>query len=97
MTGLDDSGMHRADRDLMETRTLGLKKRVGRQRYAWVRRFAQWVMHGPLPMVEPRPRIGKPDKLNAEEIDWAARSKRIAGAWNCASEGLCPRARRWTH
>ena len=68
MSGLDDPGMHRTDRNLMQTRTLRLEKPVGRQRRARPRRLGQWRCTRPASVIDPRPRIGQPDKFDAEQI-----------------------------
>src|SRR5207237_6734263 len=79
MTRLDDSRVHRTHRDLMQTRALGLEKPIGRQGCVRARRFGQGMLHGPAPVVEPRPWIGKPGELDTEQI--AGRALQAGCRW----------------
>ena len=92
MTGLDDSRVHRAHRDLVQARALGLKKLIGRQDCAGARRFGQGMLHRPAPMVQPRPSIGKPGKLETEQITRRPLQARCRGVERC-QRGHLARAR----
>ena len=61
MPGLDDAGMHRADRDLVQALALGRQEGVGRRRRPALRsRAPSGCAHAPAAVVEPGPRIGQP-------------------------------------
>ena len=67
MAGLDDAGMHRADRNLVQALAVHRQELVRR---GLCRRpaFAERMAHIPEAEIEPRPRIGRADRLQAEQI-----------------------------
>ena len=66
MARLDDPGMHRPDRNLMQPDAFGAEKRVA-LRLAAARRGArpERMAERPAAMVEPRPRVGRAPRLQA--------------------------------
>ncbi len=67
MAGLDDAGMDRADRDLMQALAFRRQERIGR---CGARRgpLAQRVAHAPAAMVEPGARVRRAGRLQAEQV-----------------------------
>ncbi len=71
MARLDDAGMHRADRNLMQAFAFHRQERIRR---------------GIRAMIEPGARVGQADRLKAEQVA-RGRSSRIAGACMAPTEG----------
>jgi hypothetical protein len=59
MAGLDDTGMHRTYRDLMQAFALGRQKRICRRNRRRFDPSSKWVLHSPAAMIEPRPLVLK--------------------------------------
>ena len=68
MAGLDDAGMHRPDRDLMQAFALDRQEGVRRRRLRARLACAERMAHVPEAEVEPRPRVGRADGVEPEEI-----------------------------
>ena len=57
VAGLDDTGMDRPDRNLMQRRTFGSEERVGISRRGVGRGGTERMAHAPAAVIEPRSRI----------------------------------------
>src|SRR5262245_11823714 len=68
MPGLDDAGMNRADRNLVQALTGGGQKGVRVAPRRSVTAFSERVLHIPTAEIEPRPRVGGADRFEAVEI-----------------------------
>ena len=68
MPWLDDAGVDRTDRDLVQALALGREEDVGRAVARRLRCAAQLRRYRPAAMVEPRARIGRTFGLEAEEV-----------------------------
>ena len=68
VAGLDDAGVHGADRDLMQRRALRGMEDVGRAGRGCRLRPPQRRAHTPAAVVEPGPRIGRALRLEPVEI-----------------------------
>ena len=67
MAGLDDAGMHWADRNLVQALAFDRQERIGRgRRYTWPE--AERMARAPMAMIEPGPHIGKAFRLETEKI-----------------------------
>src|SRR6185312_2164035 len=67
MAGLDDSGVNRSNRNLMEALAFDRKERVSRER-AGLCGGAERRGYAPASVIEPRPGVGRALRLQAEEI-----------------------------
>jgi hypothetical protein len=67
VSGLDDAGMNRADRDLMQILALDRKKLVGARLNPRRLGFAERLSHAPEAEIEPRPCVRRADRLQAIE------------------------------
>src|SRR5262249_56964260 len=68
MPGLDDAGMNRADGNLVQALTDGRQEGVRRAPCRSVTAFSERMLHIPKAEVEPRPRVGRADRLEAVEV-----------------------------
>ncbi len=68
MAGLDDAGMHRPDRDLVQVFAFHRQKFVGGIRGGHFAARAERMFDAPKAEVEPAPRVGQPHRLEAVEI-----------------------------
>src|SRR6266849_5394727 len=68
MTGLDDTGMHRTNRDLMQAVALGRQKSICRCNRMRLDPNSKWVLHAPAAMIEPRPLVLKVGRFRPEEV-----------------------------
>ena len=59
MSGLDDTRMHRADRNLVQAVTFRGEETIGRRLRQRVDAIAQWKTHAPAVVVEPGAGIGR--------------------------------------
>ena len=91
MAGLDDAGMDRADRNLVQALAFARQERVGRaprpQRPAAT---ASGWREAPAAMVEPGPRVGQADGGEPEQILDRALRAGCAGACRRPTEGKRP-------
>src|SRR5215510_13733916 len=85
---LNDAGMHRTNRNLVQAFTFGVKEGIRRARWRGLALAAERMAHVPEAEVEPRARIGQAHRLYAVEI-LSARSRRIAGGCCAPTEGYC--------
>ena len=91
VTGLDDAGMDRADRNLVQARPLGLEEAVRRATaLREAARCASGACSGQRSVIEPRPPIGQPDHLDAEQIgDRALEAQRGRMEYRERGRGAC--------
>ena len=68
MPGLDDPGVHRADRNLMQVLAFDRQKGVARTLRRRGAARPERMLHIPEPEIEPGPRVGQANRLDAEEI-----------------------------
>ena len=59
MAGLDDTGMHRTNRDLMQAFALGRQEVIRRRNRRRFDPSSKWVLHAPAAMIEPGPLVLK--------------------------------------
>ena len=89
MSGLDDAGMDRADRNLVEALALDRQERVGARPHARLPGVSKGMGHAPEAEIEPGPRIGRAHGFRPKRSP-IARSSLIAGGWSAATEGNLP-------
>ena len=68
MAWLDDAGMHRPDRDLVQPLALGRQKGIGRGCAAALWRLPERVRDVPETEVQPRTRVRQADRLKAVKV-----------------------------
>src|SRR5260370_35024631 len=68
MTGLDDAGMHRTDRDLMQTFAFGRQELIQRRNRMRFDPSSKWALHAPAAMIEPRPLVLKAGRFQPAEV-----------------------------
>src|SRR4029079_6328364 len=68
MPGLDNAGMNRTDRDLVEILALGRQEGIRHARRWSVAALPEGVLNIPETEIEPGPGIGQADRLNAIEV-----------------------------
>ena len=59
VAGLDDAGVHRSDRNLVQALALGGQKSIGLRLLISILAGAERAPHAPRSMVKPRPRVRK--------------------------------------
>jgi hypothetical protein len=68
MPWLDDAGMHRPDRNLMQALTMSRQKYVWRARGRRCHLGSEWLFYAPTAMIKPRSLVGKTDGFQPIEI-----------------------------
>ena len=68
MTGLDDAGMHRANRDLMKAFALRRQELIRRRSGMRLDPGSEWVLHAPAAMIEPGSSVRKVGRFRPPEV-----------------------------
>src|SRR5579863_5986233 len=68
MTGLDDAGVHRTDRDLMQAFALRRQKLIARRNRMRVDPSCKWMLDAPATMIEPGPLVSKAERFRPAEV-----------------------------
>ena len=77
MPGLDDAGMHRTDRNLVQAVAFRRQEAIGRRLRQRVDAISQREAHAPMVVIEPGAGIGQAFRRQSEQIaDGALQSKR---------------------